>query len=622
MNDKMSTLLVFLAAIIVSISMPQEVSAFLIVDHNMATTYDHSSSLSGTAPSLVLKGQPTVTTIITDAVITRTKSRTKQQLWRRLVLSGTSDGQEGFDDDDDDGRDEQDDKDDSNNYMSVVRSLQNSFYKTASSTPSCFFDWEHNQQQKQQRQQEEVRQSISSIDGEDNESSGEAIIPVALGQVRNLPILTWPWHELPGRANVLHVHEGVYTHMMETVLRSNPAVWYIGHVYRHGKQTERELQCWHNISSKTNDDGDCQDRGNKRSDGKDNDDDYDDDEDNNNTVLGTLMRITDYRRISDGRLLVLVQGLERFVVEEIVQTAPYSVAHVQLLPDINIEEDDDDAVVRNRLDAVLESFQKWHRYEFEQTQLPLPSSSNQNSNRPSSEKVDEEKLEKKKFDEEEYLDPSQIIGLALTQVIPHAHYSSVVNVQQLQAEPTLRQMVNNNNIHSGNDSATINVEQQLMERGIFSLPWLDRDLRNQTCSQLERILWVWIDKYLKQTKRPVSPSLLALLPPGGEQEEEKWPRSFVLEFIFNAIVKEQEKDKSSLDPSQHRFVTRISEHYPALRRQQRLSYAAASLLEDFDSELGTHSLRMKLLRIPSTQQRLAFVLQNFRERAEGGGAFQ
>ena len=50
-------------------------------------------------------------------------------------------------------------------------------------------------------------------------------------------------------------------------------------------------------------------------------------------VLGCLMQIIDHRRMEDGRLMILVQALERFVVEEIVDTRPFSVANVQVLLD-------------------------------------------------------------------------------------------------------------------------------------------------------------------------------------------------------------------------------------------------------------------------------------------------
>jgi hypothetical protein len=48
------------------------------------------------------------------------------------------------------------------------------------------------------------------------------------------------------------------------------------------------------------------------------------------------MQILDHWRMEDGRLVVLMQALERFVVKEIVNTRPYAVANIQIL--LNEEE--------------------------------------------------------------------------------------------------------------------------------------------------------------------------------------------------------------------------------------------------------------------------------------------
>ena len=53
-------------------------------------------------------------------------------------------------------------------------------------------------------------------------------------------------------------------------------------------------------------------------------------------VVGSLMQIFDHWRLDNGRLVVLMQALERFVVEENVNTSPYAIANVQIL--LNEEE--------------------------------------------------------------------------------------------------------------------------------------------------------------------------------------------------------------------------------------------------------------------------------------------
>ena len=449
---------------------------------------------------------------------------------------------------------------DGDRYMSAVRSLQESFYRTSSSIPPCSFDWQ---------QDPEQGEETDSLFGHD-ETMVATKVETPTGQVRNLPILTWPWHEVPGRTNVLHVHEGAYTHLMETVLRSNPSSsWYVGHVYRQGKPTERTLKSWREVGDDEEDDTD-----------------FDDDDDSNTVVLGTLMKITDYRRLSDGRLMVLVQGVERFVVDQVVQTAPYSVANVQLLPDV-VSEMDLPFVESNsgsRLDTITQAFEKWHDYEFEQTQLPIPSGHDNK--------------------DQEYVDASHILGSALTKVMPHAMYSSEIDVEQLKAEHVPKAS------SSQEDDAMedLDFDQELLDRGIMSLPWLDRDLRLQSCRELEWELWVWVDEYLKRSNAKLSPALLGLLPPG-----EFWPAAFSLEHLADALERQQDSDSSE---NKTKKLVRVSPHYPALRRQHRLSYAAATLLEDQCDELQRQELRQKLLEIPSTQQRLGFLLQTFREKSQ------
>jgi hypothetical protein len=76
-----------------------------------------------------------------------------------------------------------------------------------------------------------------------------------------------------------------------------------------------------------------------------------------------------------------------------------------------------------------------------------------------------------------------------------------------------------------------------------------------------------------------------------------WPENFILEKIGDQIAQQTELD--------HKYV-RVSPHYPAARRQRRLSYAVASLLEDLDT---VNEFRQELLEIPSTKMRLAVIVQ-------------
>lgn len=438
-------------------------------------------------------------------------------------------------------------------HMSVVRALQDSYYKTAPATPPCCFALED-----------------------------------AAGEIHNLPILTWPWHEVPGRTNVLHVHEGTYTHMLETILRSNPPVWYMGHVYRMGKQ--RQLRTWNNVSSSNEESVELERRNNNC-----------DSKRNNSVVLGTLLRIADFRRLEDGRLLVLTQAIERFVVKDVIQSAPYPVANVQLVPD-DEEEHVTMVLQKNgkyrdrRTRALLESFQKWHRYEFEQTMLPLPILNKQDDTFRIGFDGNEQEVDPTGQKLDNYLDTSQIVGSALAKVLPYCAFSTVIDLDRLNSE---RLTVLRSSVADKEDD---DLKQQLKNRGILRGPrLLQTALLDKTCNTLERELWIQLDKFLKQTKKAVSPILLGLLPP-----DQDWPKNFVLEHIVEAIREQDDK-----------FV-RVSPKYPAYRRQKRVSYAAAAVLENDESQ--AQACRLTLLEIPSTKERLAYVLYCLRLKT--GGEFQ
>jgi ATP-dependent protease La (LON) substrate-binding domain len=507
--------------------------------------------------------------------------------------------------------------------------------------------------------------------------------------IENLPLWQVPWHEVPGRSNILHVNDAIYTNMMEQILRSKQhqahrgrnvgSGWYIGHLYvpppsQQGlssknlksslKKQHHQLRAWNDhrpISSSSSNHHDAL------------------------SSLGTLLRITDYRRLVDGRLVLLVQAMERFVVTRVQQELPFGLVTVQLLPDAEEVDDDSDndcsssSWVQERTEndvaparawALQESFQMWHAYEYENTLLPLPqrsSSSSSSSSRCSNGDLEE----------------SDVVTSALaTVLLPFAPYSSTVNVTQLAAAESMKDedetlswnVVNDdaaaataNTDIQGQTTTTITtptLEQRLMNMGILLNETstyaveasasssttsfirshhhqpIDPSLLKMSCNELEFRLWWALNDFLKTTRTPVSPILLGLLPPlsiwdvymdeygsiddiviiAGMKNDDivdatsaSSSSSFVLHRIANAIQQQTQLH--------HKYVA-VDESYPALRRQKRLSYAAAHVLEN--ALLNAHavtSLRQVLLQIPSTRQRLAFVYQMLQAESSWG-AFQ
>ena len=153
--------------------------------------------------------------------------------------------------------------------MQVIRSLQESFYKSPS------------------------------------EADRTPLLDLASGKFYNLPLWRVPWSEVPGRTNILNVHEGMYTNMFETILHTPPP-WYVGHLYMPKKENDggtatttttrknvdkrksQELCSWDAKASPENPNRKQEDE---------------------SAVVGTILRIADYRRMADGRLLLLVQAM-------------------------------------------------------------------------------------------------------------------------------------------------------------------------------------------------------------------------------------------------------------------------------------------------------------------------
>lgn len=403
-----------------------------------------------------------------------------------------------------------------------------------------------------------------------------------LGKLNNVPLWRVQWTELPGRSNVLSVHEPIYTNMMEEIIRgSSPDQRFFGHLYLPGgsknlraEEPELKLKTWEDELELRQEESE---------------------ESNRSAVLGTLMKISDYRRMEDGKLLLLVQAVERFVVTNIVQELPYGIADVQLLPDREeiqlpraADTKRDDKQLKTRADgsrssddilysesmvqqaraaALVASFQKWLPYEFEATPFPLPQTDD--------------------------MAASEVVGSAVAKVLPFVAFDT----QNLPTDDMIPPNMKDSSIVDTVaerprklSASTIEVEPQkplevcLLEGGILKEAGVPVSLLKMPLAELEVNLWLALNDFLKSSRTPVSPVLLGLLPPVGKD----WPGDFVLESIADAI------DHNS-GVLEHKYV-RVSAVYPSLRRQKRLSYYAAALLERNPDEVN--ELRQLLLQLP------------------------
>jgi len=168
-----------------------------------------------------------------------------------------------------------------------------------------------------------------------------------------------------------------------------------------------------------------------------------------------------------------------------------------------------------------------------------------------------------------------------------------------------------------------------------------------TTNELEYELWLVLDYFATATKKQLSPVLLQLLPRGDNNPFPKaWPSDFSLKALSDEKKHDAEGDvgvgvgvgvDAEKNPNQLTPVSNANNNnnntplYPNRRRQRRLSYSAAYLLESIlpiggnnasvrsscaaskIDEIEIQELRALLLSIPSTRQRLRVVLEKFHQ---------
>ncbi|KAL3799695.1 hypothetical protein ACHAWO_002879 [Cyclotella atomus] len=391
------------------------------------------------------------------------------------------------------------------------------------------------------------------------------------GRILNLPLWRVGWVETPGRRNCLNVHEGQYTHMFETILsqsKDNDQPMYFGHLYVPGgssnarRNPEYQVKTWEQeLEDESRFDVSILDtfEGSSRVNGR-------------AAVIGCLMQVVDYRRMNDGRLMILVQAVERFVVDEIVETTPYAVANVQILLD---EEElpwihSSKFVGENtckfiRGKAVSASFM-YHDYEFDKPKLPIPDSRNADG------------------DSEVYLSKEDVPWIDISMLLPFAHYSTddvsltTANERRAWVEKSCLDL-------KENASGSLPLEQQLQNGGLLWKPpplmtsnvVIRRPEDLNDCDTLETLLWLALNDFCRAAQFKLPEEVSCLLP--------------------------SEIDYLDITP-----MTTLSPKYPKIRRQLRLSYLAPALIENLEAG---KDLRQVWLNTPSTNARLRGALERF-----------
>jgi len=385
------------------------------------------------------------------------------------------------------------------------------------------------------------------------------------GRVLNLPLWRVGWVECPGRTNCLNVHEGHYTNMFEKILSDpDPDKWLFGHLHLPGgtsnaRSGERrfELKDWLDESQ----------------------DENRFDERERSAVVGCFMRIADYRRLEDGRLCLLVQAVDRFVVDEVVQSFPHGVAHVQILPDTDQVQLPGDAVDENfgkpaRASAVRRSFQ-YYDYECDRLPLPLPKDS-------------------------DYLATDSVFGAEIAKLLPFCAYANDDSVLSgIDSDSESKSDSNSSGdaeiapqFAGGEPSLEARLQADLILRNPSPLPGVTRR-ETDNADALETLLWLALEDLCRNYRFKLPQEILCLMPAAMSYLD--------------------------LPPAER---SPLSDKYPASRRQQRLSYSVPALIEN--TNIGDPiPTRQMLLNTPSTRARLAAVLERIEAMNEAvTGKFQ
>ncbi len=388
-----------------------------------------------------------------------------------------------------------------------------------------------------------------------SENGNVPTLDPSTGIIRHLPLWRVSWTELPGRSNVLNVHEPTYTDMFETIL-NRPKPWYFGHLYLPGGsqslrsgEPQYQLKSWRDFHN-----------------GPDDDDKVISLEPNCRTaVVGTLMKIVDFRRLEDGRLCLLVHAMERFVVHDAIQNLPYSIAHVQVLPDyeqLATLDKLEEQALKDRARSVLGAL-RYHAYEYKETLLPLA--------------------------RDKYMSLGDVYGSWLSDLLPFAPYHLDTTLLMADSEDVASMSPTNDADALTSRGVELSVETRLLENAILKETSfggkgsrrMERRRQQETLSndQLEAQLWNALEDYCCAKGIRLPDQVLCLLPQGRS-----WMR--VPDVWYRRVS---------------------NSHYPACRRQTRLSYAVAYWLER--TGRNKENLRQAWLETPTTKARLIDLIE-------------
>ena len=394
--------------------------------------------------------------------------------------------------------------------MKFVRQIQKSFYQR--------------EEQPEPKPPTDGDTRITSMFEEDDQQREQDKDHDDPAVLHDVPLWRVQWTELPGYQNVLNVHVPHYTHMFHTVF-ARPKPWYFGHVQLPGGSENMENPLYR-LPDLDKSSLDLSKEGNEA------------------TLVGTLMQVSDYKLLDDGRLALIVQSLERFEIVGVTQHIPYAIAAVKRLPDNE-----------NFMDG---NNDEWREFEFRPTLwddlIPSTPSAKQTASSQGN----------------------------FISVSPLVNYDGSHFPNELDLSP---------------NSGTFDAEGDKEHSVSFSRQE-DAGGSLEMMLKMERNVWIALDTMLRllttinpQLQIPVPSQLLGLLPiekeSGSDDNDTSiaWPIGFKLEEYATQL---QANNAIIGTTSKSPFI-RVSENtsYPMARRAARLSYSIWIILESISMLQGS-----------------------------------
>lgn len=417
-------------------------------------------------------------------------------------------------------------------------------------------------------QERERMEQIRHIQRSFYQDEGTGIQPPQRGStiIKDLPLWRVQWTELPGYQNVLNVHVPHYTNMFLKILNSKDVEHrYFGHIYLPGGSENLDNEEYSLASATTADNDGLEDGEGSGGGGL---------KKTKASLTGVLMQISDYQQSDDGRLMLIVQALERFrVVEAKRHDSPHPIATVEIIPDRELVE----------------------------TKEELKNENNDKDDQEDEEidgGDDHDKFLPKAVDEAFLWHPFEARPVSIdecTTPIPDGKDGKPQSGQAIAISPLMNFDANAIGINANDGHVRGNGGDK------HNLPKTYNSLYIQTSIQrvmdLEYAVWLQLDELIRLlqrlignsgvipnevTKIPVPTQILGLLP---RHPPRPWPSQFALEEYATCMEKD---DTAMVGTASRSPFVRVDDVdcYPPLRRAQRLSYVIWILMDSIVLNVG------------------------------------